>query len=176
MVNGVFDELIHKSQGTQGQLKQIASSTIDSLNTELAKGMTGQKMNVSGVFRAASQGLAKSALEKTESIGLQALGLGKRDGSSAAAALFVQMAGGSGANAIVPGMSEIFGSSKQNVVGSSGAASPAIGAASKGLLGILNDSNFFSSLAGGKLFGGGGHLWPFCLGWRCAGRRPGQGG
>jgi hypothetical protein len=164
MVDGVFDELIRKSQETQSQLKLIATSTIDSLNTEMARSLTGQKTDYSKVFQSASQSLAKASLEKMEGAGLRALGLGKRDGSSAASALFVRTVGAaSGGGELVPGWSNIFGSSKPKVVGPGG-ASPFTGAASTGLLGMLNNSDWASGLMGGKLFGSGSIFGHFASG------------
>jgi len=152
MIDSVFDEMIKKSQDTSAQVKAIATQTVESINTELAKGMTGQKMNFAHVFQNSAQSLAKTSLEKVEGFGLKALGLGggKRDGSSAQTALFVEMAGGSG---IPKGISDLFGAKAPNVSGPNGQS--LIGAGSKGLLGMMNGSNFFSSLFGGKLFGSG---------------------
>ena len=141
MVDSVFDELIKKSQDTQQQIQHIALQMIDSINGELAKGMTGHGMDFGKIFEQASQQLSKTALEKIEGLGAQALGFGggKKADGSAENPFHVVGPGGVGGN-------------------SSGIA----GAASKGVMGMLNDSDWFSSLFGGKLFGsgsafGGGH-------------------
>jgi hypothetical protein len=170
MVDGVFDELIKKSQDTQSQLKGIATSTVESLNTEMAKSLTGQKTDYSKVFLHASQSLAKSGLEKAEGFGLQALGLGKRDGSTAANALYVQMTGGAGGGGM-PNLASIFGSSKANVTGPGGDSAVA-NMAGKGLLGWLNNSNWASSLDGGRLFGAGSIFGHFASGGDVAGGLP----
>jgi len=144
MVDGVFDELIRRANDTQHQIQQISLHLIDGLNGELAKGITGGKTNFGAVFQSASHSLAKTGLEKLEGSLFKGLGLGsKRDGSSASNALFVQMAGG------------------PTVTGPAGKA---IGGISHSLLGFLNDSNFASSLFGGKLFGAGSLLGGFADG------------
>jgi hypothetical protein len=153
-IASIYDTVIEKAQQTTAQIKQISTQFIDGINTELAKGMTGQKTDFSGVFRNASQSLAKTALEKTEGTALGALGLGKRDGSSASQALYVQMANGplSGLpdfSKLPSGLPPILGPNGQTGIGS--ATSTVTG----GLLGMLNDSNWVSSLFGGKLFGSG---------------------
>lgn len=76
MIDSVFDELIKKSQDTSSQVKAIATQTIDGINSELAKGMTGQKMKFAHIFQQSAQSMAKSSLEKVEGFGLKALGLG----------------------------------------------------------------------------------------------------
>jgi hypothetical protein len=142
MVDSVWDELIRKAKDVQNELKQISLHTIDSLNGEIAKAMTGQKTNFSGVFEGAAQSLAKTSLQGVEGFGLKALGLGgmqKRDGQTEGGALLVQQVG-------------------------SGGSSSLLSSGGKGLLGMLNDSDFFSGLFGGKLFGsgslfGGGHAY-----------------
>jgi hypothetical protein len=137
MVDGVFDEIISKSHETEIQLEQIAKHTIDSLNTEMAKSITGQKTNYHAVFQGAAESLAKSGLEKVEGMGLQALGLGSGGKlGSKGNPMYTKSADGPGG----------------------GVASAAGG----GIMGWLNDSNWASSLFGGKLFGsgsifGGGH-------------------
>lgn len=136
MIDGVFDEIIKKSHETQSQLGQIAKQTIDSLNTEMAKSLTGQKTNYHAVFQSAAQSLAKSGLEKAEGAGLQALGLGGGKMGSKGNPMYVKSADAPGASSS--------------------------GATSSGVLGMLNDSDWASSLFGGKLFGsgsffGGGH-------------------
>ena len=138
MVDSVFDELIKKSHETESQLEQIAKHTIDSLNTEMAKSITGQKTNYHAVFQGAAESLAKSGLEKVEGMGLQALGLGS---------------GGKLGSKGNP----MYTKSADTLPGGSGS-----GSAAGGLLGMLNDSDWASSLFGGKLFGsgsifGGGH-------------------
>jgi hypothetical protein len=141
MVDNVFDELIKKSENTSKQIEQLALRMVDEINGELAKGMTGGKMDFSKIFDSASQSLAKTGLEKAEGAGLKALGLGSGHKNADGYHMWVDN---------LPG-------------GASGSASSGlVGAAGKGLLGMLNDSNFLGSLFGGRVFGagsifGGGH-------------------
>lgn len=145
MVDSVFDEIIKKSLETQSQLKQIALQTIDSLNTEMAKSLTGQKANYHQVFENAAQSLAKSGLEKAEGAGLQMLGLGSASHGKLGTKgnpMYTKSADSAGS---IPGTG-------------SGSGSGLLG----GLMGMLNDSDWASGLFGGRLFGsgsifGGGH-------------------
>ena len=148
MIDNVWDTLIKRAQDTQQELGHIALTFVDGINSELSKGITGGKMDFSKVFMSSAQSLAKTGLQTAEGYGLKALGLGgKRDGSSSDAALFVQMAGGG-----IPGLdTSIFAKSGASVSGPSGL----VGGASKGILGMLNNSNWASKLFGGKLFGSG---------------------
>lgn len=138
MVDSVFDEIVKKSHETQEQLKQIAAHTIDSLNEEMAKSIVGgQKTNYHQVFQSAADSLAKSGLGKLEGMGLQALGLGGGKMGSKGNPMYVKSAD------TIPGGS-------------------AVSSAGSGLLGWLNNSDWASSLFGGRLFGsgsifGGGH-------------------
>jgi hypothetical protein len=146
MIDNVWDTLIKRAQDTQQELGHIALTFVDGINSELSKGFTGGKMDFSKVFMSSAQSLAKTGLQTAEGYGLKALGLGgKRDGSSADAALFVQMAGG-GID------TSMFKGSTPHV---SGPAGGLVGGASKGILGMLNNSNWASKLFGGKLFGSG---------------------
>lgn len=148
MIDNVWDTLVKRAQDTQQELAHIALSTIDSLNSELAKGITGGKMDLSKTFMSSAQGLAKTGLQTAEGGLLKTFGLGgkKRDGSSASDALFVQMAGLSGLD------TSMFKGATPHV---SGPAGGLISKAGGGLLGLLNNSNWASKLFGGKLFGSG---------------------
>jgi len=131
MINGVFDEFIKRSEETEKQIQQIAVRMIDSLNTEMSKSLTGGKTNYHAIFEQASQALAKTGLEKIEGVGLQALGLGSNGKM------------GTKGNPMY-------------IKNADGATGGVASAAGKGLLGFLNDSDFFSSIFGGRIFGAGG--------------------
>ena len=94
--------------------------------------MTGQKTNFSGVFEGAAQGLAKTSLQTVESSVIKGLGLGGGHAKADGYHMWVD-----------------------NLPGAAGSTSGAAGKAAGGLLGMLNDSNWASSLFGGKLFGAG---------------------
>jgi hypothetical protein len=139
-IGSVFNTIIESANHTQDKLKQIATQTLDALNTELAKGMTGGKMNFKQVGQNAAQGLAKSSLEKLEGSALSALGLGGAGKLGTKGNPMYTKSADSG----MPGM------------GGSG-----IGG---GLMGMANDNNWLSSLFGGKLFGAGGLFGGFADG------------
>jgi hypothetical protein len=152
MVNGVWDELIRKSNESQKELQQIAAHFIDGVNSETAKAITGGHTNFSGVFRSASESLAKTGLEKLEGSLLKGFGLGtpKADGSESNP-FHVVMAGGTG---ISSGMAELFKAKSPNVGGPAG--QQLLKSGGKGLLGFLNDSDFFTKGFLGNFFGAGG--------------------
>jgi hypothetical protein len=130
-VDGVFGEVVRKSQETAEQIKQVASGIIDSINNELSKGLTGHKMDFSKVFESGSQQLAKISLQKAEGLGSQLLGLG----------------GG--------GKLGTKGNPMHVIDANAPPGGKAGSAISGGLLGMLNNSNWASSLFGGRLFGAG---------------------
>lgn len=157
MIDSVFDELIRKGQDTVSQIKAISTQLIGDVNNNIAKALTGGKTDWRKTFQQTGESLTKTGLGKLEGIGLKALGFGggKRDGSSAGSALFVQMAGAGGLGASIPGLG-LFGSAKPNVIGPGGAqAGKMASGATSGLLGMLNNSDWASGLMGGKLFGSG---------------------
>jgi phage-related minor tail protein len=134
MIDSVWDELITKANDTQHELQQIATHTVDSLNSEMAKAMTGQRVNFSGVFEGAAQGLAKTSLQTVEGSIIKGLGLGGGKAKADGYHMWVDN---------LPGAT------------GSGIDGKAAGKAAGGLLGMLNDSDWASSLFGGKLFGSG---------------------
>lgn len=163
MIDGVFDELVKKSQDTEAKLRQITESVINSINTELAKGMTGGKMDFKRVFQSGAQELAKTGLEKAEGIGLQLLGLGGHRKADGYHTWVDNLPGASTGGLLPPGIADLFKSTPPTVIGPNGQiAGAGASVAATGLLGWLNNSNWASSLFGGRLFGsgsffGGGH-------------------
>lgn len=132
MVQSIFDEVVKRSQDTAQQVRQISMHILDGLNTEMAKGMTGQKMDFGKVFQGGAQQLATSGLEKLEGLLVGGAKMGTR-----------------GNPMIVKDVDAPAG----------GAAARSVGG---GLMGMLNNSDWASSLFGGRLFGsgsffGGGH-------------------
>ena len=115
------------------QIRAKWLNALSGVNQEIASLLTGQRTNWSGMFRGEASRYISSGLSKVE-------------------------------NAV------LFGSHKKadgyhmwvdNLPGAS-ASGNVVSSAGKGLLGILNDSNWFGSLFGGRLFGagsifGGGH-------------------
>ncbi len=124
MIDSVFGELERRANQTQDRVRAISLQFIDSVNSELARGAVGGKMDFRKIFQEAGQGLVKTGLEKIEGsvLGSKANPMYTRDADSVTA----------------------------------GAGSGIAKAAGGGLLGMLNDSNFFSSLFGGRVFGAGG--------------------
>lgn len=154
MIDSVWDELIRKAEDTQHELQQIATHTVDSLNSEMAKAMTGQRTNFSGVFEGAATSLAKTGLQTVEGSilkGIKGLGGGhaKADGyhmwiDNLASTSDPTM---SLLNSLLP---------KPKIAGPGGLDSSMISSGSKGLLGMLNDSDWATSGWLGNFFGKGG--------------------
>jgi hypothetical protein len=101
--------------------------------------MTGQKMNFRQVFLGGAQQLATSGLEKFEGMAAQALGLGSvgKQGTKGNP-MWVRSADTFAAGGVAGGVGSKVG-----------------GSVSKGLLGMLNNSDWAGKLFGGKLFGSG---------------------
>ena len=131
----MFDHIKQGAQETSSKIAQVMEQTLDGLNGELAKLVTGQNANLSDVFRGGASSLSKIALQKAESGIVTALGLG---GHHAKADGYHMWVDNLGSGTKTPG------------------ANGVTGMATHGLLGMLNDSNFFSSMFGGRLFGSGG--------------------
>lgn len=163
-ITGIYDTVIQKSQQAMEQVKNISVEFIEGMNEVLAKTLTERhtagwtrdfRNSVSDQFRSGAEGLAKTSLERIEGGVLGGLGLGKRDGSSAAKALYVQMTSGAGAGTSgLPDFSKL-GSGYPQIFGPNGQTSGSAPSITGGLLGWLNNSNWASSLFGGKLFGSG---------------------
>ena len=115
MIGDVFGELEHKATQTMDHVREIALHFVDSMNTELARGAVGGKMDFRRVFQDAGQGLFKTGLEKLEGsvLGSKANPMYTRDADSITA-------------------------------GAGGGLAKSVGG---GLLGFLNDSNFFSVIS-----------------------------
>lgn len=169
MIDSVWDELARKANDTTNQIRQTALQFVDSMNSEIARAATGGRANFGAIFRTAGEGLMKTGLEKLEGalVGSLGLGTGKADGSQGNPLhVLVDNAGGGGA--IPDAIAALFGGTSANVTGPGGTANlsrPGAGgtamqslakSSAHGILGWLNDSDFFSKLGGGKLFGAGG--------------------
>jgi hypothetical protein len=120
------------------EIRQKWLNALSGVNQELANMMTGQKTNWSGMFRGEANRLAQSGLRKAENAGLNALGIGGKADGSKANPWYVKSA-----DSQAGGLS---------------------GQAGGGLLGMLNDSDWASSLFGGKLFGSGSFFGGHALG------------
>jgi hypothetical protein len=169
MVDSVWDELIRKAEDVQQELQQIATRTIDSLNTEIAKAMTGHKANFKSVFENSAQSLAKTGLQTAEGFGAKLLGLPTHKKADGYHVFVDNMPSGGGG--VVPGLSTI-----DSVLGKYSAhvtsGPSAISAGAGGLIGMLNDSDWASSLFGGKLFGSGSIFGHFATGGDVTGGLP----
>jgi hypothetical protein len=75
-------------------LRNVIPQTLAGLNEDIAKAVTGHgsKQDFSDTLTGAGRGLISAGLQRAEGGILQKFGLGKRDGSSALQALWVQLA------------------------------------------------------------------------------------
>jgi len=165
MIDSVYEEVIKKADETQAQMREITLQFVNSMNSELAKGMTGHKMNFGQVFENTSQSLAKSGLEKAEGTGLQMLastnfgkmlglgdiGVGKM--GSKGNPMWIRNADSSGVGAGVSGVASSVLSSFFGKGSSSTAGGSAVGGVAGSILSSLFSKNS-SSAVGGKATGG----------------------
>jgi hypothetical protein len=132
-MNTMFNDWIEKATDMRAKMAEFWSSMTEGVNNVLSKMMTGQYKK--GDWGRAGMeilgGASKSSLQAAEGFGLKALGFGGGKLGTKESPMYTRSADG------IPGAG----------VG---------GAAGNGLLGMMNDSNFFSGLFGGKLFGAGG--------------------
>jgi hypothetical protein len=138
------------------QFKQqcVATRTVDSLNTEMAKAMTGQKTDFHGVFEGAATSLAKTGLQTAEGSILKGIkGLGGGHAKADGYHMWIDNL----ASTSDPTMSLLNSlSPKPKIAGPGGLDSSMISSGSKGLLGMLNDSDWATSGWLGNFFGKGG--------------------
>jgi hypothetical protein len=138
MIGDVFGELERKATQTMDHVREIALHFVDSVNTELARGAVGGRMDFGKVFQEAGQGLAKTGLEKLEGSVLSLFGVHTNP------------------NAKLGTKDNPMYTRSADAAGVGGLGGGAMGGIGSGALGFLNDSNFFSSLFGGRVFGAGG--------------------
>lgn len=150
-VRAFFLDMQQSGITTAMVIEDAFKKSFDGIAEQLGKLMSGQKTSFAKTFQGIFQQAGTSELKKTMQMGLGALvgktGMGGKPDGSKGNAFFVRNADGP---MKLPG----------------GAGSPVSGLAG-GLLGKLNDSNFLSSLFGGKLFGSGsifGSLIPHATG------------
>jgi hypothetical protein len=94
-IQQALNEMVQNFNDMASTLKNVIPRTIDGLNNDLVKLATGEykKGDVGKTLLGAGQGLLKTGLQGAEGRLLGSFGLGKRDGSSQLAALWVQLAG-----------------------------------------------------------------------------------
>ncbi len=130
-----LNQLTDAFTDTATMVRDVVIQSFNEFNQSMAEILSGNgRASFSKMFQGLAATGARSGLQQLEGLGLKAFGFGgKKDGSSAASALYVNVVNGMPGTA-VPG----------------------------GILNSLNDNNWFGSLFGGRLFGagsifGGGH-------------------
>lgn len=195
-ISKTFGLYVQEATDTANQVSSLLMDAFQSVNSSLATSMMAHSYNKWEYERNIELSLSQSlrglgakglnvAFQHAEGSILKSLGIGsgkKRDGSSAALALYVQAVGGTagaaGAGTGVLGGLGLPDFSKLNtgpgIVGPGGLAGningivAALGGSgttgtagtvttklTSGLLGWMNNSNFFGDLFGGRLFGSG---------------------
>jgi hypothetical protein len=101
-IKTALDQMVQSFTDMAAELKSVIPHTIESLNSNIVKAVTGQgkRGDFGRTFMQAGQGLLKTGLQGVEGRALGFLGLGKKaDGSSELAALWVRIAAGNAAAA-----------------------------------------------------------------------------
>ena len=141
---------VQDAEDSAKQVAQFYQQALNGINDQLANAMTGEKTNWSGMFRGLGKTLAADGLKRMEAPVLNALGLGKNDGSDSNPFAVKIVGGGGGAfgSGLSKGLSGIFG-------GGSDDGSDDAGDSSGSFLGSL--AGFASKAAGfvASIFGGG---------------------
>jgi hypothetical protein len=124
-VKNSLQEMVTNFNDMAATLKTVIPQTINSLNDDIVKAMTGhgKAADFGKTFSDAGQSLMKASLQKVEGGFLKAAGLGKRDGSTPQSAIYTIDASAGGAagmpgGAKFPFVQPFFGGQQQN--GSSG--------------------------------------------------------
>lgn len=135
-MNDSFNELIQKGNDFNAQFKELLDTTVNSVNNSILKMMTQKDHR--GVWKDTGKqvftSVAKSGLQSAEGNAMKLLGLGK--------------SGKMGTKS-----NPMYTKSADSIPKLGGGSGSGSGAG--GLLGMLNDSDWASSLFGGKLFGSG---------------------
>jgi Lambda phage tail tape-measure protein (Tape_meas_lam_C) len=123
-----LNQLSDSFTDTATMVRDVVIQSFNEFNKSMSEILTGDKRaSFSKMFHSLADTGMQSGLKQLEGFGLKAFGFGgKKDGSSAAAALYVNVVNGMPGTA-VPG----------------------------GVINGLNDNNWFSGLFGGRLFGAG---------------------
>jgi hypothetical protein len=103
------DRMAEAAQNVRESIVESIAKLQDGINAQIGKMAVGEKTDWAKMFKQQGSSGIQSSLKAAEGFALSKLGLGgKRDGSSAGAALFVQMAGiggGLGGGLKIPGLS-----------------------------------------------------------------------
>lgn len=92
-----FDEMAVHTKTAAQEMHDSFGQAVDSLNSELAKAMTGKKTDWGKMFSGMAESTAKSALKQGEGAAAKALGFGKdatKRGNTPMNPLYVSMVGG----------------------------------------------------------------------------------
>jgi hypothetical protein len=132
-----LDQMVQSFTDLAANLKDVIPKAMNSLNDDLVKGMLGhaKARDFGQTFSQAGQGLMKTGLQGAEGKIMGAFGLGKRDGSSQLAALWVQVA------ASTAGLST---------------SSPSVSAGVDSLAKLIPGGSFIQPFLGGQQAQGGG--------------------
>ncbi len=91
-----LDQMVSAFKDRRRKIVQVLGRTVEGLNENIVRALTGQHTNFGQTFLQAGQGLLKTGLQRAEGAVLGGLGFGKADGSTEASALWVRMASGTG--------------------------------------------------------------------------------
>lgn len=136
-----LSELTDSFTNLSDNITRVFLQSLNQFNDELVKLMSGDKhASFRQVGASFFSGLSKSTLQNLEGMVLRGVGLGAKKGD--------------GYHVYVDNLPKMGGGAPGGLLKSGG----------KGLLGMLNDSNWFSGLFGGRLFGAGGLFGSFADG------------
>ncbi len=146
---------IQDAEDTATQVKQLFGQAIDGLNENLSSAMVGDKTNWSGYLKGLGKTVANDGLKHMEAPVLSALGLGKADGSSEGAALWVKVVGGDGSkgdeDGLVSALSDSGSSDSTNTGSAIGKGIAGVAQAFAGGFAVGGDVDAGSSFIAGEM-------------------------
>ena len=116
-----LDEFVISTRDAAGQMREIATSSLNTVNSEIVKAMSGQRTSFSNAGASIFRNVASIGLQKAEGAILGGLGFGGKADGSQSKPLYVRIAGGmtgaasSLASKAAGGVGGFFGSLMQHL-------------------------------------------------------------
>ena len=133
-----LNDFVIASRDAAAQMRELTDNTLNTLNAEIVKGMSGQKTNFKGAGASIFRDVASTGLKKAEGSALSALGFGGKADGSKSNPLYVRMAdeAGKAAESIGSGIINMFKGGKDGSDSTDSGGSSFFGGLMSGLAGF----------------------------------------